>query len=213
VYDGYVYVGSLSPDVAQWYGYLETGEWRDLPGWLGPAVAGVLALPVGLAAIEIAGAAEVATTASTVTSAACADGDCTNEGKLALDLGQRTLHTLSADGDPANEFRTLARSGHLLLDSGSKGELRGALRAGVEGLSSGQARGVLNILGKGQMNRVTVRALESGEIQVITQVPGQQGGLAQYSYILDPSGTVIQLVQYAYNAAGELVHVHAKLTP
>lgn len=177
---------------------------------------GKVALYAGTGAVIGTGLGLVAVGAEAVAGAAgilCSDGDCTNEGKSALDLGQRTLQSLSADGDPANEFRTLERSGRLLLDSANKGEIRSALRAGVEGLSSGQTRGVLNILGKGQMQRATVSALESGEVQVITQVPGQQGGFAQYLYLLDPSGKVIQLVQYAYDAAGELVHVDPKLTP
>jgi len=81
----------------------------------------------------------------------------------------------------------------------------------TSGLTSGQTKGVLEILGKGQMERVTVSALENGQVQVMTQVPGSHSGFAQYLYVLDPSGKVIQLVQYGYNAAGELIHVHDKL--
>ena len=164
----------------------------------------------GLGVVAAGGAALIGA-ASTTATALCQDGDCTNEGTSALQLGEKAYEALLSDGDPTNELRALQRTGQVLLDSGSKPELRNTLRAGVEGLTSGQTKGVLEILGKGRMERVTVSALENGQLQVMTQVPGSHSGFAQYLYTLDPSGKVIQLVQYGYNAAGELIHVHDKL--
>jgi RHS repeat-associated protein len=161
--------------------------------------------------VVAAGGAALISAASTTAGALCQDGDCTNEGASALKLGEKAYQAILSDGDPTNELRALQRTGQVLLDSGSKPEFRSTLRAGVEGLTSGQTKGVLEVLGKGQMERVTVSALENGQVQVMTQVPGSHSGFAQYLYVLDPSGKVIQLVQYGYNAAGELIHVHDKL--
>jgi RHS repeat-associated protein len=41
--------------------------------------------------------------------AACADGDCINEGQMAVDTATRALEAASADGDPTNEISASAR--------------------------------------------------------------------------------------------------------
>jgi RHS repeat-associated protein len=119
---------------------------------------------------------------------------------------------VSADGDPTNEIRAVEETGKTLLDAVSKTDARTALKAGMDGLTNGQIQKTLDILGKGKLDSVTVNTLENGIAQVVTKVLGGDGSsFVQYLYKLDPSGKVIELVQRAYNSAGELIHVHDKI--
>jgi hypothetical protein len=146
---------------------------------------GVVVGAVAVGTIATAGAAALGLTAS----AACADGDCTNEAQ------------------------TAASTGRSLLEMVSKTDARAALRAGIEGLTKGQVQQTLDILGKGKMDGISIHLFENGNSQIATQVLGRDGSsFVRYVYTIDPSGKVIGLMQYAYNKAGELIHVHDKLS-
>jgi RHS repeat-associated protein len=111
------------------------------------------------------------------------------------------IHELS-DGDD-DEMRVA----DVLLDTVSKPKAREALRSGIDGLTSGQGKRALKILGKGRMESV-----RKWECQVVTQVSGAHSGFARYTYTIDPSGKLVDLLQLGFNSSGELIHVHDKLT-
>jgi RHS repeat-associated protein len=68
---------------------------------------GILAWEGGAAVVGTVGGTGAATTAGTMATAACADGDCVNEINMAMNLGARAIEALSADGDPTNEINAL----------------------------------------------------------------------------------------------------------
>ena len=100
-----------------------------------------------------------------------------------------------------------------ILNTVSKSAARDALKAGLDGLTNPQIKEILKILSKGRMDNVTISSLGNGNVQVVTQISGGDGSsLVQSLYSMDPSGKLIEIVQKAFNAAGELIHVHDKLT-
>jgi RHS repeat-associated protein len=109
-----------------------------------------------------------------------------------------------------NAIGNAAQSGKKLLDSVSKLDARAALQSGIEGLSNGQVQKALEVLRSGRIDSFSMTLLENGQLQIITQRAGTDG-FQRLIYTLDPSGKTIGLIQQAYNAAGELVHVHDKL--
>jgi hypothetical protein len=135
---------------------------------------------------------------------------CVAGAKTALGIGGAAAEAACADGDCTNEVQTAANTGKVLLDVASKPEAREALKAGINGLSNGQTQKALEILGKGRLDQITITTLENNEIQIVAQRAGAEG-FQRMIYTLDPSGKTITLIQEAYNAAGELVHVHDKL--
>lgn len=137
------------------------------------------------------------------------DGDCTNEFRAASNLGQE----LSKDGDPFNEVKAVANTGKTLIETMSKTDARKALTSGIEGLTKGQTQKALEILGKGKVDSVSIGIFGNGNSQVVTKVLGGDGGsFVRYVYTVDPTGKTIGLIQYAYDKAGELIHVHDKFT-
>jgi len=62
------------------------------------------------------------------------------------------------------------------------------------------------------MDGVSLSLFTNGNAQMTTKILGGDGSsFVQYLYTIDPSGKIIGLIQYAYNSAGELIHVHDKL--
>ncbi len=128
------------------------------------------------------------------------------EGALGIGAG------INADGNPTNEIEVVADTGKTILEAVSKPDARAALKAGLDGLTNDQVQKALDLMGKGKMDNVTIKIMQNGNAQVVTQVPGGDGSsFVRYFYTLDPSGKVIDILQRGFNAAGELIHVHDKL--
>lgn len=93
----------------------------------------------------------------------------------------------------------------------NKADLRQALRNGIKGVTQGQIQRLLKALGDGRMDRMVIRVLKGGLVQLVADRAGRDG-FQRLIYTIDSSGKLTGLLQEAYNAAGELVHVHDKLT-
>lgn len=103
-----------------------------------------------------------------------------------------------------------AATGRMLLDGVNKAEARDALRADIDGLSAGQTQKALDALGRGRVDNFSIRLLENGNVEMIADRAGQDG-FQRLTYTLDSSGKTIKLLQEAFNAAGEIVHIHDKV--
>jgi RHS repeat-associated protein len=131
------------------------------------------------------------------------DGNCTNEYQAV----QNATDDLA---DATSDIQTAANTGKVLLETASKPEAREALRAGINGLSNGQTQKALDILRSGRLDQIQITTLENSNVQIVAQRAGADG-FQRLIYTLDPSGKTINLIQEAYNAVGELVHVHEKI--
>ena len=98
----------------------------------------------------------------------------------------------------------------VVLNEVSRSDAREAIRAGINGLSAGQAQKPLDALARGRVDSFTLQLSKNGQAQLIVERAGQDG-FQRLIYTLDQSGKTIRLIQEAYNAAGELEHVHDKL--
>ena len=56
----------------------------------------------------------------------------------------------------------------------------------------------------------TLEQLADGSVRITTEVAGRAGGRAVYEKVIDAAGQTTSVVQRAYDAAGNLVHVDPK---
>jgi hypothetical protein len=147
-------------------------------------------------AATVAPCVAAAETALGIGTAACTDGDCTNEATAGAQIVQGANTGVQ---QVINVFQNI-----------SKFDARAALRAGIESLTNGQIQKALDILGKGRADNLTLNVLENGNAQFVVERAGYDG-FQRLIYTIDSSGKVVGLIQQAFNAAGELVHHHDKL--
>ncbi len=120
---------------------------------------------------------------------------------------------LCNNGDCSDKTQTSVegtQQSNTLLDGVGKSEARDMLRQGLDGLSDGQTQKVLNLLGKGRVDSFTLNLFENGQVQIISQRAGNDG-FQRLIYTLDSSGKTVDLIQKAYNAAGQVEHIHDKI--
>ena len=121
----------------------------------------------------------------------------------------------ASNGNPndfePNKYRTATQAGKKLLEATDKADARAAIRSGIDGLSKNQSDRALKILGKGRVDRFSVFQTQNGNVQMISERAGKDG-FQRLIYNVDSSGKLTRFMQEAYSAAGELTHVHDKLT-
>jgi len=179
-------VGGVGGFVAYALTHQDNFDWGQAALWTaGGAVVGAT---FGAAAQYVATAVTAtgaATTAATIATAACGDGNCTNE----INTGSQTAR--------------------VLLNAVSKADARAAIQSGMDALSTGQANKALQILRGGRIDSFSMSLQQNGQLQIVTQRTGADG-FQQLIYTLDASGKTIGLLQVVYNNAGEVIHIHDK---
>lgn len=108
------------------------------------------------------------------------------------------------DGNCGNEIQTV-------LQGANKVDARTALRAGIEQLTTGQTAKALEALSKGRVDSFTIKVIGNGNSQFVAERAGIDG-FQRLTYLVDPSGRTLSILQQAYNSAGVLVHEHEWLS-
>jgi RHS repeat-associated protein len=100
-----------------------------------------------------------------------------------------------------------------LIEAASKPQARELLRAGLEGLTNAQTQRAIEIVGKGNLQSTYQLTLGANNVaEMVVRVPGGNPGFyADYVYKFGQDGKLLSFIQYAYNAAGEVIHIHDKL--
>jgi hypothetical protein len=166
---------------------------------------GVLLWEGGIALAGAIGTTEAATAASTAATAACADGDCTNEVRALGDVA----NAICADGDCANEATTAGRMGLDVFSRASEfgirsyNNLRGMTRGtGLHAHHIIEQRFAARLgLDVGQMQSV---ALTPGEHQIFTNAWRSQIGLGT-DYMLLTVDDIWSAAQQVYADYPELL--------
>jgi hypothetical protein len=117
---------------------------------------------------------------------------------------------LPAGGSVASALGSASGTATVVLNEVSRSDAREAIRAGINGLSAGQAQKALDALARGRVDSFTLQLSKNGQAQLIVERAGRDG-VQRLIYTLDQFGKTIRLIQEAYNAAEELEHVHDKL--
>ena len=98
-----------------------------------------------------------------------------------------------------------------VVASGTKAAVQEAVERGA--VSEAQKAAVKRALARGAVDsKFTIQKLGDGSVKVITEVAGRAGGRATYEKIISAGGETVpgSVIQKAYDAAGNLVHVDAK---
>ena len=92
---------------------------------------------------------------------------------------------------------------------GGKAAIRDALESGA--VNELQKQAVKRALARGAASDAfTLEKLADGSVRITTQVAGRAGGRAVYEKVIDAAGQTSSVVQRAYDASGNLVHVDPK---
>lgn len=149
-----------------------------------------------------------ATQAVTQVNNACGGDLCASEVQQACggDCGDDVARAATAASQVSPQVQTL-------IEAASKPQARELLRAGFEGLTNAQTQRALEIVGKGNVRSTYQLALGANNVaEMVVRVPGGNPGFYSDSvYKFGQDGKLLSFIQYAYNAAGEVTHIHDKL--
>jgi RHS repeat-associated protein len=117
---------------------------------------------------------------------------------------------LFGGGAKAVVEETAVATAEQIVSGGTKQAVRDALES--SGLSDAAKAAVKSALRRGAAgDKFTVEKLADGSVKIIREVAGRAGGRAAYEQTIDgASGITKEVVQKAYDATGNLVHVDPK---
>ncbi len=92
-----------------------------------------------------------------------------------------------------------------LAFSASKADVRSLLRSGDLDLTDMQRNKLLKTLTRGQMDSITIKAMNNGNVRLIAERAGHTSGYQRLSYEVDRVGRTSKMMQTAYDDAFNLV--------
>lgn len=92
-----------------------------------------------------------------------------------------------------------------LVSGATKTETRSLLKSDELNLPAGQVKKLLEILGSGRMDSITLKLMPNGEVRLAAERAGYSSGYQRMSFEIDQLGITNKVVQTAFDDANKLV--------